>query len=86
VLGPGTADEHVVPAGRRAAVSKQSGWISPVVVSGGVVSGTWDAAGDRLLVTWFREAGRPPRAALSAEAARLGSILGRELRPEIGLS
>ncbi len=85
VLGPGTADEHVIPAGRRAAVSKQSGWISPTVVAGGVVSGTWDLDVDRLLVTWFGEVGRPPRAALAAEAARLGAILGRQLTPEIGL-
>ena len=76
---------HVVPAGRRAAVSKQSGWIAPTVVAGGVVSGTWDLDGDRLLVTWFGEVGRPPRAALAAEAARLGAILGRKLTPEIGL-
>src|SRR2546425_4121178 len=37
VLGPGTGDGHIVPAARRAAVSKQSGWISPIVVAGGVV-------------------------------------------------
>src|SRR2546428_4390252 len=35
VLGPGTEDGHVTPKARRAAVSKQSGWISPVVVAGG---------------------------------------------------
>jgi hypothetical protein len=39
VLGPGTADVHVIPAARRAAVSKQSGWISPVVLAG-----VWSAA------------------------------------------
>ncbi|MGH2489162.1 MAG: winged helix DNA-binding domain-containing protein, partial [Candidatus Limnocylindria bacterium] len=32
VLGPGTADGHVVPGARRAAVSRPAGWISPVVV------------------------------------------------------
>ncbi len=84
VLGPGTADGHVVPRARRAAVSKQSGWISPVVVAGGVVSGTWELEGDLLRVAWFREAGKPPRKALEAEVARLSSILDRGLGAAIG--
>src|SRR3954447_25122145 len=37
VLGPGTADAHVVPPGRRALVSRQAN----LVIVGGVVSGTW---------------------------------------------
>jgi hypothetical protein len=79
VMGPGTDDGHVVPATRRRDVSKQSGWISPVVLVGGVVSGTWELAGDALAVAWFKEAGAVPRTALQAEAARLGAILSREL-------
>jgi hypothetical protein len=79
VLGPGTGDGHVVPAPRRAAVSKQSGWISPVVVVGGVVRGTWQLDGDRVRIAWFKEAGRPPRKALEAEVARLSAILDRDL-------
>jgi Winged helix DNA-binding domain len=86
VLGPGTADCHVVPPARRAAVSRQAGWISPVVVAGGVVRGTWELDGDRLRVGWFREAGRSPRKALEAEVARLSSILDRELRLAVSLS
>ena len=85
VLGPGTADGHVVPASRRAAVSRQSGWISPVVVVGGVVRGTWELDGDRVSVAWFKEAGRPPRNALRAEVTRLSSILDRDLRSEISV-
>ena len=85
VLGPGTGDGHVVPASRRAAVSRQSGWISPVVVVGGVVRGTWEVDGDRVQVAWFGEAGRPPRKALRAEVTRLSSLLGRDLRPEISI-
>jgi hypothetical protein len=80
VLGPGTADGHVVPAARRAAVSKQSGWIAPVVVVGGVVRGTWELDGDEVRVAWFSEAGRRPRHALNAEVERLSSIIGRDLR------
>jgi len=86
VLGPGTGDGHVVPAARRGAVSKQSGWISPVVVAGGVVRGTWNLDGEQVRVAWFREAGRPQRKALEAEVARLSSILGRGLRAGISLA
>jgi len=79
VLGPGTDDAHVVPAARRRAVSKQSGWIAPVVVAGGNVSGTWELKRDTVEVAWFRESGRPPAEPLAAEVARLSKILGREL-------
>jgi hypothetical protein len=83
VLGPGTADARVVPAAQRSAVSRQAGWISPVVVSSGVVCGTWNLDGDQVNVAWFREAGRAPRKALEAEARRLSSILDRDLQAEI---
>jgi hypothetical protein len=84
VLGPGTADVRVVPAARRAAVSRQAGWISPVVVGGGVVSGTWELQGDEIRVAWFTESGPPPRAALDDEVTRLSAILGRDLRLAVG--
>jgi len=80
VLGPGTEDGHVVPAARRAAVSKQSGWISPVVVAGGMVCGTWQLDRDHVRVRWFPEAGRLPRNALETEVETLSSILDRDLR------
>ncbi|MDQ3895424.1 MAG: winged helix DNA-binding domain-containing protein [Actinomycetota bacterium] len=83
VLGPGTGDGRVVPTARRAAVSRQAGWISPVVVVAGVVSGTWTLEDDRVCVTWFREAGRPPQNALEAEIERLSAILGRDLASTI---
>ena len=86
VLGPGTADTHVVPAKRRAAVSRQAGWISPVVVAGGPVSGTWELDGDEVRVAWFKEAGRAPRKALESEVARLSSILDRDLHAAIGVA
>ena len=79
VLGPGTGDGRVVPAARRAAVSRQSGWISPVVVVGGVVAGTWELDGEQARISWFGEAGKPPRKALGAEVARLAAILDRDL-------
>lgn len=85
VLGPGTADGHVVPAARRAAVSKQSGWISPVVVAGGIVKGTWELDGDQVRVGWFKEAGEPPRSKIKAEVDRLSSTLDRGLHSEVSL-
>jgi Winged helix DNA-binding domain len=85
VLGPGTSDGHVLPAARRAAVSRQSGWISPVVVAGGVVSGTWALEGDRANIAWFSEAGRPPWGALEGEVGRLSRIVGRDLAATIAL-
>ncbi|MGH2451873.1 MAG: winged helix DNA-binding domain-containing protein [Candidatus Limnocylindria bacterium] len=85
VLGAGTEDVNVVPSRRRSAVSKQSGWISPIVVAAGVVSGTWELEDDRASIAWFREAGRPPRDALEAECARLSAILDRDVRAAIGV-
>ncbi|HEU0237351.1 MAG TPA: crosslink repair DNA glycosylase YcaQ family protein [Candidatus Limnocylindrales bacterium] len=86
VLGPGTADGHVVPPTRRAAVSRQAGWISPVVVAAGVVSGTWELDGDVVRVAWFAEAGAVPRRAIAAEVDHLATILGRHVLAEISLA
>jgi hypothetical protein len=86
VLGPGTEDHHVLPAKRRTAVSRQSGWIAPIVVAGGVVRGTWELDGDEVRVAWFREAGKIPRGALDAEALRLAAMQGRSLHMTISLA
>jgi hypothetical protein len=85
VMGPGTGDPHVVPPGRRNEVSKQSGWISPVAVAGGAVCGTWELNQDVARIRWFKEAGRPPRRALTAEVARLSAILDRDLHGSVGV-
>jgi hypothetical protein len=79
VLGPGTADAHVVPPARRRLVSRQAN----LVVAGGVVSGTWSLTDDQVVITWFAEAGAPPQDALGDEVARLGPILGRPLHPTV---
>ncbi|WP_018350249.1 winged helix DNA-binding domain-containing protein [Longispora albida] len=42
VLGPGTADPHLLDQAHRADVSRAGGWISPVVVHAGRVVGTWE--------------------------------------------
>lgn len=81
VMGPGTKDPHVVPPAHRDPVTRKA----DLVVAGGVVSGTWTVKGDELRVTWFADAGPVPHTALSAEAARIGGILGTtsELTVEI---
>jgi hypothetical protein len=75
VMGPGTKDVHVTPPSRRDPVTRKA---NPVIV-GGVVCGTWARKGDELTVGWLDDR-PPPRARLEQEAARLGGILGRDLR------
>jgi Winged helix DNA-binding domain len=79
VLGPGTADAHVVPRPRRQLVSRQAN----LVIAGGVVSGTWSLTDDQVGIAWFAEAGPPPQEALADEVARLAAILDRPLQPTI---
>ena len=77
VLGPGTADPHIVPPARRNLVSRGAN----IVIVGGVVSGTWSLGGDdELEIAWFGESGSPPKAAVDAEIDRLAGILDRSLR------
>lgn len=75
VLGPGTADERVVPPSRRAAVTRRA----DLVVVGGTVSGTWSAGHADLRLSWFREQGPPPRQALQEQVDRLATLLDRPL-------
>lgn len=79
LLGPGTADTTILDAVRRPAVSRAAGWISPVVVAGGRVAGTWEVSGPVLAVVLFEEAAVAADA-LAAEAARIAAILGQSLR------
>lgn len=75
VLGPGTADRHVVPPAHRSEVSRGAN----VALVGGVVSGTWSWAGDEVVVTWFPDTLPVPREAVAAEVERLATILDRPL-------
>jgi hypothetical protein len=79
VLGPGTADAHVVPPARRTLVSRQAN----IVIVGGVVSGTWSLTDDQVVTAWFAEAGPPAREALAEEVGRLATILDRPLRSAV---
>jgi hypothetical protein len=75
VLGPGTADAHVVPPGRRTLLSHGAN----IVIAGGVVSGTWSLTGNQVAAAWFAETGPPARDA-AGEIARLATILDRPLQ------
>jgi hypothetical protein len=82
VLGPGTADAHVVPPARRTLVSRGAN----VVIVGGVVSGTWSVADDQVVVTWFAEAAPPAREALAGGVLRLATILDRPLQSTVQMA
>lgn len=76
VMGPGTADEQIVPPARRALVTRGAN----IVVVGGVVAGTWAVDDEAIAMDWFAESGRRPGDAIEHEVDRLAGILGRPLR------
>jgi hypothetical protein len=76
VLGPGTDAAHILDAEHRTKVSKTSGWIAPLVLTGGRVTGTWELAGADLVVTMFPGVRPPAARALAAEAARVARATG----------
>ncbi len=79
VLGPGTADPHIVPPGARALVSRQAN----IVIVGGVVSGTWALTHDHVAVDWFAEGRAPAGNGFADEVARLATIVDRPLQPSV---
>ncbi|UCN16190.1 winged helix DNA-binding domain-containing protein [Cellulomonas iranensis] len=76
VLGPGTADEHVVPPALRPEVSRGA----HVVLVDGAVAGTWARRGDDVTVTWAADGRRSDDTALDTEVERLGALVGADLR------
>ena len=82
VLGPGTADAHVVPPARRTLVTRGAN----IVIAGGVVSGTWSLAHDEVAIAWFAEAPQPAREALAEEVSRLATILDRPLQATVQMA
>ena len=83
VLGPGTGDPHTVPPAHRDRVSRAAGWISPTVVTGSGVAGTWQVEDDRLEVELFADGVPVDTDRLEAEADRLGRLLQTSLRPSV---
>jgi hypothetical protein len=73
ILGPGTADQRVVPSDRRTEITRGA---NPVIVDGRV-AGTWKIIKNVLTVS--THAGALSRDGLDAERARLAKVLGREL-------
>ncbi len=73
VMGPGTADPHLVPAARRAIVTRGAN----LVLHNGMVSGTWQFTPAGVAVTWFDEAGPAPDDLIEGEARRLDRLTGR---------
>lgn len=76
ILGPGTKDEVLLPSEHRAAVSRTSGWISPIVVVDGRIVGVWDTRDHELLVSRFPDTGRLPLNQLQKEAAHVARASG----------
>jgi hypothetical protein len=75
VMASGSSDARVVPPARRDVVSRSAN----LVISGGVLAGTWTLRGERLEVVWFEESGRVPRAALEDATAALAAFVDRRL-------
>jgi hypothetical protein len=76
--------ERLMPGPFKARVYRPQGWLSPVLLVGGRMDGTWrqEVRGRRLLVTIEPFTGPPPawaRRAAEAEAERLAAFTGGEL-------
>jgi hypothetical protein len=76
ILGPGTKDEVLLPTKYRAAVSRTSGWISPIVVVNGRVVGVWEILDHEVVVSPFPDGDRLPRKELEREAAHVARARG----------
>jgi hypothetical protein len=76
ILAPGTRDEVLLPKEHRAAVSRTSGWISPIVVVNGRVAGVWDVLGHEVVVTAFPDSGGLPQKELEKETAHVARASG----------
>jgi hypothetical protein len=76
ILGPGTKDEVLLPKEHRAAVSRTSGWISPIVVVNGRIVGVWNVSDHEVVVSPFAGGDRLPREELEEEAAHVARARG----------
>ena len=74
VLGPGTKDTHMLAKEHRSLVSKAAGWIAPVLIQGGRITGVWHMDDGRLVVTPFPGEQAPSSAVLEEAAARLAAV------------
>jgi hypothetical protein len=74
VLGPGTADEQVVPAGLRPAMTRGAN----IVLRGGRVAGSWTIRRDEITIVRDDPGWAPGEAQLGAEVGRLSRLRGIE--------
>ncbi|MFG3440772.1 winged helix DNA-binding domain-containing protein [Nonomuraea sp. NPDC047897] len=77
ILGAPRSLEPLVPAEAKARVSRQAGWISPVVLHDGRVAGVWEPKDGRAVVELFEPV---PQAALDAAVARVEALLAPQSR------
>ncbi|WP_036501272.1 winged helix DNA-binding domain-containing protein [Nocardia aobensis] len=77
VLGPGTTDPILLPPAHRTEVSRTAGWISPLVLVGGRIAGTWETVDGTLTVSMF-DGERVDPERLRAEAVHLARATGRD--------
>jgi hypothetical protein len=78
VLGPGTGDPQILPAEHRAKVSRAAGWISPIVVVAGRITGVWELIDNQVRVSFFPGADRPSAKDLEAEVTHVSRARGRD--------
>jgi len=71
--------EPLIPLARRPLVSRQAGWISAVMLSGGAVAGTWThelkPRTTRIELTPWRRVTKAERATIALEAETIGAFL-----------
>jgi hypothetical protein len=82
VLGHADRD-HLIAEEHRPLVYRTAGWISPTVLSGGRIVGTWEHRVEpeavRVTVTPFGRLTGPERSGVEAEATRLAALFDRGL-------
>ncbi|MFE3702008.1 winged helix DNA-binding domain-containing protein [Nocardia tengchongensis] len=78
VLGPGTGDTALLPGDHRAKVSRTAGWISPLVLIGGKIAGTWEVEEEALVVSMFD--GAPvPTSEITAQLSSVAKATGQQV-------
>ena len=75
VMGPGTANPHVVPPAHRQLVTRGAN----LVLADGVFAGTWTHKHDTLNITWLDDAKPPDLDLLAEQTERLGTLIGTQL-------
>lgn len=76
VLGPGTKDPQILAPAHRAKVSKAAGWIAPIVVVDGRITGVWELTDNEVSASFFPGAPKPSAKALETEVAHVARASG----------